>query len=87
MRNTVTKLDQRYAGGHHFKYCVDFVFKQHEDFINKRNWCWETWGPGCELKFIDLESKPAWAWITDTHRIRLYFKDDAEVNWYKLRWE
>ena len=87
MINRIKKLDFRYNGGHHFKYCIDFTFKQGDDFVNLRNWCWETWGPSCELKFLKLEDSKPWGWIVDSYRNRLYFRDDAEINWVKLRWQ
>ena len=82
----VKELDRRYTGGYHFNYCIDFLYRQGPLFREIREWCWQTWGPSCELKFISQEETPKWAWITDNHRTRIYFRDDEEVNWYKLRW-
>jgi hypothetical protein len=82
----ITELDRRYTGGNYFKYGLDFTYKQGSLFCDVREWCWETWGPSCELKFIEDDKEYKWAWITDNHRTRIYFRDTAEVNWYKLRW-
>jgi hypothetical protein len=80
------ELDKRYTGDYQFHYCIDFYYKQGPLFREVRNWCWDTWGPSCELKFIDQHEELKWAWITDNHRTRIYLCDTAEVNWYKLRW-
>lgn len=80
------ELDKRYTGGYYFDYCIDFYYKQSTQFRNVREWCWQTWGPSAELRFVTKEEDLKWAWITDNYRIRIYFKSEAEVNWYKLRW-
>jgi len=81
------QLDKRYTGGYQFHYCIDFYYKQGPLFRKVRDWCWETWGPSCELKFIEQNEELKWAWITDTYRTRIYFKDTSEITWYKLRWQ
>ena len=83
----IKDLDQRYTGGDKFRYCIDFNYRDHHLFIERRNWCWETWGPSCEYKFIGKLHEPPYSWIVDSYRIRLYFRGTAEINWYKLRWE
>lgn len=82
----VKELDRRYTGGNYFNYCLDFYYKQGPMFCDVREWCWEIWGPSCELKFITQDKQYKWAWITDNHRTRIYFRDIEEINWYKLRW-
>ncbi len=82
----IKKIDKRFTGGDKFTYCVDFNFKDSDKFIERRNWCWETWGPSCEYKFV-IGKNVEWCWISDNFRTRLYFKDTAEINWYTLRWQ
>jgi hypothetical protein len=82
----INELDRRYAGGNYFKYALDFTYKQGSLFCDVREWCWSTWGPSCELKFIEDSKEYKWAWITDNHRTRIYLRNTEEVNWYKLRW-
>ena len=82
----IKEIDKRFTGGDKFSYCIDFNYKDGHLFIERRNWCWETWGPSCEYKFV-REGNPEWCWISDNYRNRLYFKGTAEINWYKLRWE
>lgn len=88
-RTKITKLDGRYIGGSEFKYCLEFYypFKDGEEFCAVREWCWETWGPGRELKFTDSSRKFKWAFLVDSNRTRIYLKSDEELSWYKLRWE
>ena len=80
------KLDKRYTGSHLFEYRIDFDYPRREQFKQIRNWCWETFGPSCELNFLSKGEEKVWAWTTDSYRVRLYLKSDKEVNWYKLRW-
>ncbi len=89
MAMSVVSLDRRFTGGSEFDYCIEFHYP-HKDgnlFCDVRSWCWETWGPGRELKFLDPEKKYAWAFITDSHRTRIYLRGKQELEWYKLRWE
>ena len=79
-------LDGRYTGNELFQYRIDFNYIQREQFKQIRNWCWETFGPSCELHFLAVDEIKVWAWTTDSYRVRLYLKSDKEVNWYKLRW-
>jgi hypothetical protein len=84
----ITALDRRYTGGNYFKYSLEFLYQQGPLFCEIREWCWATYGPSRELKFIDAydNKEYKWAWITDNHRTRIYLRDIEEVNWYKLRW-
>lgn len=83
----ITKLNGRYLGGREFKYCLEFIqFRYGEDFCAVRDWCWATWGPSRELKFIFNKQEFKWAFITDNHRTRIYLLGDEELSWYKLRW-
>lgn len=85
----VQKLDRRFTGGADFQYCLEFTYphKDGKDFCAIREWCWETWGPSCELKFVEQRKKYVWAFITDNYRTRIYLHSKKELDWYKLRWE
>ena len=61
-------------------------------FMEYRNWCWEAFGPGVERKWIalnvgekGLETLNRWAWHTEYNEIRLYFKSDAELTFFTLK--
>lgn len=70
-------------------------------FKEWRAWCWDQFGPGTETKWIVLtpketapgseqcymESVERWAWKTEHDEMRLYFRSDAELAWFKLKWE
>ncbi len=88
MAMKIVKLDRRYTGGRQFDYAVEFThpFKDGELFCEVREWCWETWGPGRELKFVDINSKDHWCFMTDNYRTRIYLSDTPEVEWLTLRW-
>lgn len=85
----ITELDARYAGGRVFKYCLEFnhPHRDGEDFCIVRDWCWEVFGPGRELKFTFYGKQYKWCFMTDNTRTRIYLLGDEELSWYKLRWE
>ena len=84
----IVKLDRRYTGGRSFDYAVEFIpaYKEGELFCEVREWCWQTWGPGRELKFINLDSDHCWCFMTDNYRTRIYLKGEQELEWFMLRW-
>lgn len=84
----VKKLDRRMSGHGDFARCVDFSGKEYSRFIEIRNWCWDQWGPSCEYNFWCRISNPnpAWCWLTDEWRTRIYFTSDKEAQWYHLKW-
>jgi hypothetical protein len=84
----IRKLDRRHNGHEFFKYYVQFSFINPEQFIEHRNWCWQTWGPSCELEFHSKQTiKPKWAWLSDQYSIRIYLESDSEYSWYILKWK
>lgn len=84
----VKKLDRRMKGYGDFSRRVDFFHKDVEQFIAVRKWCWEQWGPSCEIEFYRQQSNknPSWAWLVDQWRIRIYLATDKEAQWFHLRW-
>lgn len=85
----IKKLDGRMNGHGEFTRCVDFTREENQKFVKVRNWCWEQWGPSCELDFWyhQLDRNPAWCWMVDNWRIRLYFATEKEAQWFYLRWK
>ncbi|NDB84162.1 MAG: hypothetical protein EB127_15800 [Alphaproteobacteria bacterium] len=85
----ITQLDGRYAGGWHFKYAIEFN-RPHFDgdlYCEVREWCWQTFGPSRELKFINhQDDNHAWCFMTDNHRTRIYLKSKKELEWFTIRW-
>jgi len=55
-------------------------------FNQWRVWCWETWGAGTERDNPGIEELAKWAWHTDQDQLRIYFRSEQELNWFKLRW-
>lgn len=84
----VKKLDKRMSGYGDFTRFVEFTGKEFARFIEVRNWCWEQWGPSCEYDFWCRigNRNPAWCWLTDEWRTRIYFASDKEAQWYHLKW-
>lgn len=54
-----------------------------------RNWCWTTFGPGCELETALMLNRtkehPAWCWLTEHNKLRIYFTEET-ANWFTLKW-
>ena len=84
----ITRLTKQFRGHQHFKYCVNFTYKDFQLFVSQREWCWSTWGPSTELEFYSRTktSNTHWAWICDQHRIRIYLSQDSDASHYALKW-
>ena len=80
-------IDRRMNGYGQFKYFVE-LRKEYDRsaFIAIRNWCWEQWGPSCELEFYEEEVNPHWAWNVTEFRTRIYIASDKEASWFMLKW-
>ena len=101
MKTKIKKLDGRYSGNEYFNYMavvngpiwpsVDTI----EHFRNLRQWCWETFGPSCELSeytILSFNDKPVnerWCWHSPNsyHGGRILIKNEEDRNWFVLRWE
>lgn len=81
------KLDARMNGYGDFKYVAKFRKRADKsNFIDIRNWCWETWGPSCELEFWNESTNPAWAWAVTEFEMKIYVDSDKEASWFALKW-
>lgn len=84
------ELDKRYTGYRIFVYGIDF--DRHAEFFNIREWCWQSFGPGCELEYYYIYSRlpgkenVTWAWSKNDYRSRIYLQSDKELQWYLLKW-
>jgi len=89
---TVTALDNRHAGRSLFSHYVTPVWTTRLNdklmFLQWRNWCWASFGPGMERDLaIELgDSNIKWAWHTEGRIRRLYFRSTKEYNWFTLKW-
>jgi len=84
----IKKLTKQFRGYGLFKYCEEFSSLDITNFCQKRNWCWEQWGPSSELRICEKydNHNKKWCWLFDDHRIRIYLGTDAEISWYSLKW-
>lgn len=91
----IKKLTRQYTGHGSFSHVIDYTIQDIIQYDQHRQWCWETWGPSCELEFslrfrrINPEGWNAkWAWLADTSfpKIRIYFGSEQEVAMFILRW-
>lgn len=89
----LTKLDGRFTGTENFKYRVSVggprdlrIIK----FLELRQWCTETWGPGMEREFANIVKCAHWGWHTGRDilydEIFIYLVGDDEASFFKLKW-
>lgn len=65
-------------------------------FAEATHWCIQTWGPSMErdhYRMLSLagrhhQSPPPWSWHSkESMVLRLYFKDEQTLDWFRLKWE
>lgn len=67
-----------------------------KEFVLCRNWCWEHFGPSCEVSLYDAavhtfafgpeKPDPDWAWTEKDYGRRIYFKDETVAGMFALMW-
>lgn len=84
------KQDKRMSGWRDFEYCAMFNTGKADSqlFCDVRDWCFESWGPSCELDYWHARAKPngSWCWANDEFKMKIYFKTDVEYALFLLRW-
>jgi hypothetical protein len=83
----VTKLDRRYNGHENFRFMAEpflttFTVRsgnaKAELFSDMRVWCWQQWGPACELH-LRRNLPNVWCWESEYNKLRIYLKGDTEL--------
>ena len=68
---------------------VNRMLAERKKLNELRNWCWETFGPACELEtalLLDRDGEsPEWCWRSEHNQLRIYFKKKT-AEWYTLKW-
>lgn len=94
----VTRLDRRHTGHEIWTHMVEprgRITEVFEEFQAWREWCWETLGPSMERDYVKLipnqfgilpNPQTAWCWYTEYNHLRLYFKDEAALSSFMLKW-
>jgi len=92
----LTTLDKRHKAYGKFKFFVSvpFVYSpkvsdRNEIFCNWRVWCWNTWGPSCELDFYDASKdyfNKKWCWEVSEFNLRIYLLDDETATAFTFNW-
>jgi hypothetical protein len=89
MAYKIVRLDRRHKGHNSFRYYVSSQSLYREEkileFLELRKWAWETFGPGLERDYSSYSPESVWGWHDEYSSPRIYFKDDKELNWFKLR--
>ncbi len=67
-----------------------------KEFVQCRNWCWEHFGPSCEVElyddavhsfaFMPEQSDPDWAWMQKNYGLRIYLKNQDIAGMFSLMW-
>lgn len=104
MKLTIKKTDKRHTGHKEWQYLVIVERSPKTPFGNLtmvqkaldlntiREWCWNTYGPSCELElWLQLSDgiqgkNDKWCWHTNFNNFKIYLKSEKEVNWFKLKW-
>jgi hypothetical protein len=83
----ITKLDRRYNGHENFKFMAEPFFTtptvragnaKAELFNDMRIWCWQQWGPACELH-LRRHVPNVWCWESEYSKMRIYLQGDPEL--------
>lgn len=77
-RYKIQKMDRRYSGYELFSHRIDVYWN--DDYLKIRNWCFDMFGPACELELFNLNTQLGlgytWAWRTDYDRRELYLNEE-----------
>lgn len=104
MKLTIKRTDKRHTGHLEWQYLVvverspntpfgsSTSFQKIKDLNTIREWCWQTYGPSCELElWLKVpDTTPGknihWCWHTNFNNFKIYLRTDKEANWFKLKW-
>jgi len=78
----MTKMDRRHTGWLWYNWQIHLTVDQ---FIQVRNWCWETFGPSFELDLVKSDRNPVWCWRSAGYHA-IYLRGDEEATLFKLKW-
>ena len=84
------KLDGRHQGNLWFTHRSWFPKRDTKAFLDVREWCWNTFGPSCELGLYSESKQANWAWRVDEERsysvnYYIYLTEDARAL-FALKW-
>lgn len=100
MKYHVSKLDSRFTGAQWFYCRAQLMSHGGEDkifnYVTLRNWCWETFGPSCEVdlvrrilnhKDVTVDFAPKWAWKRDDSANAYYiYLTETAYTAFTLKW-
>jgi hypothetical protein len=92
----IKQLDRRNTGYATWKYHVARMYGlgKKQEFLEWREWCWETWGPSKEMSEYGTDdlfdgilcSNPHWCWENNEYTSRIYLRGDEEATLFSLKW-
>jgi hypothetical protein len=93
MQLIYTKLDGRHKGKRIFDYRVELFGdwdQRAQEFVEVREWCWDTFGPSTELD-LNFHNPKSWAWdISESGSTRrsyyIYLRDECLTH-FTLKWK
>ena len=87
------KVDGRMSGYNSFPYCVELPGRTNmQKFVEIRQWCWDTWGPSCELDIWQIQEwydqNNEWCWLRETayYKCRIYLGSEQAAALFTLKW-
>lgn len=91
MQLIYTQLDGRHKGFKTFNFRVEIFGSwdtRAQEFVEVREWCWDTFGPSTELSLNHYNPK-SWAWNIDPkghNSYYIYLKDECLTH-FTLKWK
>ena len=85
----VQRIDGRMNGHGVYEYRIDFS-RDRRRYVEVRDWCWQTYGPGIELECCEIDLDRVWAWhynaVRGHTRCFIYLKSQEQLTLFLLRW-
>lgn len=91
MKFKIVKVDARYKAHPHFQfYVVPTEWPLVDYYLELREWCWATYGPGCDVDMRCAYNPPeatyTYKWVWQDEECRIFFKDSPEFAHFQLIW-
>jgi hypothetical protein len=91
MSIVISKLDGRHAGHILFSHRAEIIgtwIERDQEFVQVREWCWETFGPGVERDLIHAKKDSKWGWHLNQSPAKYYiYLKDEYLTHFTLKWK
>ena len=91
MQIHISPLDGRHAGNRMFTHRAEILGpwdQRRHNFVEMRQWCWESYGPGVERDLSHCLPDTKWAWHVGENPSSYYIYLKAEqLTHFSLKWK